>query len=129
MGAKLKVEANTSLERAVKAEINRHASDYESGAAGFLKDLFYGGCESGMVGSLIYYKDTCRFYARHKAEIAKMLAEMLEDVGCDGPSGLFGDKWDKEDPLASDDLNQNLLAWFAFEETARRLADRAGIES
>ena len=37
------------------------------------------------------------------------------------PSELFGDKWDKEDPLAQDDYNQNLLAWFGFEETLRNI--------
>lgn len=27
----------------------------------------------------------------------------------------------KEDPLAQDDFNQNLLAWFGFEETLRNI--------
>ena len=36
-------------------------------------------------------------------------------------SELFGNKWDKEDPLGRDDYNQNLLAWFGFEETLRKL--------
>lgn len=34
-------------------------------------------------------------------------------------SDLFGERWDSEDPLATDTYNQNLLAWFGFEETLR----------
>jgi hypothetical protein len=41
---------------------------------------------------------------------------------------LFGDKWDKTDPLARDSGNQNLLAWFGFEETARMIAGKEGYE-
>ena len=42
-------------------------------------------------------------------------------TGLYAPSELFGEKWDKEDPLAQDDYNQNLLAWFGFEETLRNI--------
>lgn len=35
---------------------------------------------------------------------------------------MFGDKWDEEDPLAQNTFNQNLLAWFGFEETLREVA-------
>ena len=37
------------------------------------------------------------------------------------PKDLFGDKWDDGDPFARDVLNQNLLAWFGFEETMRNI--------
>jgi hypothetical protein len=37
-------------------------------------------------------------------------------------------QWDKDDPLGQEDSNRNLLAWFGFEEAARRLADRQEIE-
>ena len=54
--------AETKLEKAVQAVINRHADDYETGAIGFLDDLMHGGCQSGMVGGLIYYSDTLKYY-------------------------------------------------------------------
>jgi hypothetical protein len=121
--------AKTKLEKAVQLEINIHAQDYnESGAKGFLEDLFQGGCQSGMVGSLIYYKDTIPFYKKHKSEITAMLKEALSETGTKSPAELFGDKWDTKDIFAEDTQNQNLLAWFGFEETARHLADRNGIE-
>ena len=46
----------------------------------------------------------------------------MDECGIYAPSELFGDKWDNEDPLAIDYYNQNLLAWFGFEETMRNLA-------
>lgn len=120
--------ANTKLERTVQAEINRHAPDYDDGAEGFIRDLSYGGCESGIVGSLIYYKDTLTFYKKHKTEIHELLSEILDSTGYDSPSLLFGDKWDKHDIFANDAQNENLLSWFGFEETARFLADKNNIE-
>lgn len=120
--------AETKLEKAVQEEINHHVDDYEDGAKGFLKDLAYGGCQSGMVGSLIYYHDTLKFYKRNKGEINSLLREMLDETGVKSPSELFGDKWDSEDIFAEEQTNQNLLAWFGFEETANRLANRNEIE-
>ena len=38
--------------------------------------------------------------------------------------GLFGDKYDKGDPLFLDYLNKNLLAWFGFEETSRNIYEQ-----
>lgn len=34
---------------------------------------------------------------------------------------LFGDKFNKDDPLVTDYENKNLLAWFGFEETVNNL--------
>lgn len=124
------LETETDLETAVGEIIASHAdgSGYDDGARGWLTDLAKGGCESGMVGELIYYRDTCAFYAEHAKAIGSLLASNLDDMGVKSPAELFGSKWDASDPLAQDDTNQNLLAWFAFEETARQLAARADIE-
>lgn len=120
--------AATPLERHVQSWVNKVAADYESGAEGVLKDLFYGGCQSGMVGHLIYYSDTLKFYKKHRKEINDLLMSFVQGTG-QQPAELFGDKWDNDDPLALDTLNQNLLAWFGFEETARHLADKNNIEN
>jgi hypothetical protein len=120
--------AETKLEKVVQAEINEHAEDYGNGAEGFLKDLFYGGCQSGMVGKLIYYSDTVPFYKKHKDEINNLLKEMLSETGYKSPAELFGDKWDSDDIFVEDTINQNLLAWFGFKETARKLAYKNNIE-
>ena len=123
-----KPENETKLERAVRLWLNDKGRDYDDGWRGAMKDLLYGGCASGMVGDLIYYSDTVKFYRRNQAEIAAKLVEAFENSGFYDPTRIFGEKWDETDPLAFDDTNQNLLAWFGFEETARTIADREGLE-
>lgn len=84
-------------------------------------DVLHNGCCSDVVSELIYYYDTVRFYKQYRQEINEMLYNIMNETGLYAPSELFGDKWDKEDPLAQDDFNQNLLAWFGFEETLRNI--------
>ena len=84
-------------------------------------DVLYHGCQSGVIGFLIYYSDTVKFYEKYKTEIDTLLYELMEETGIHSPSELFGDKWDKEDPLANEDFNKNLLAWFGFEETLQKI--------
>lgn len=48
----------------------------------------------------------------------------MKSIGLYSPIELFGDKWNKEDSLANDDYNQNLLAWFRFEETLHNIGNR-----
>ena len=124
--------AKTALERNVQAWINNKAQDYQTGAAGVLKDLAYGGCSSGMVSHLVYTRDCVKFYRKHKGEISALLKETCDSIGEHDLSKVFNNSrcmaWDDADPLAFEDGNQNILAWFGFEETARILADRNGIE-
>lgn len=119
--------ATTKLEKTVQRTLNQKAYDGYS-IESVLQDLMHGGCESGFIRELIYYTDTVKFYKKHKTEILSLLKNMLMDCGYKSPSELFGDKWDDEDVFAEEQFNQNLLAWFGFEETARILADRNGIE-
>lgn len=80
------------------------------------------GCQSGWVGHLVYYSQTTAYYKEYQEEINELLYDTMDDCGIYNPSELFGDKWDKEDPLALYRYNQNLLAWFGFEETMRNFA-------
>lgn len=77
------------------------------------------GCQGGGVSHLIYYSDTVAFYQEHKEEINELLYEALWSSGLDVAT-LFKN-WDKEDPLALEDNNQNTLAWFGFEETVYKI--------
>ena len=36
---------------------------------------------------------------------------------------MFGDNYDDSDPMNLDTHNRNLFAWYAYEETARRIAE------
>ena len=85
-----------------------------------MEDLQQHGCQSGMISHLIYYSDTVEFYENFKEEINQMLSELIEGTGL-SLQELFGDKYDKEDPLNINDYNKNLFAWYGFEETSSKL--------
>ena len=125
---KLNLKNIKSIKRNTDSKLTRHVcnyiilrwNDYEEKRHIFTDVLDYG-CQSGVVGELIYYCDTVRFYKQYKGEIDALLYQSMQETGLYSPSELFGDKWDKEDPLANGDFNQNLLAWFGFEETLRKI--------
>lgn len=112
------------LHRRVINEIMRDAKDYEGEnfsekLKGRLDDIAMG-LSSGVVGSLIYYSDTCAFFKRYQDEIGELLAETIRDTRLQ-PAELFGDIWDEEDPLCREQQNQTLLAWFAYQVIASQL--------
>lgn len=117
--------AKTRLERNALNWLN-DSGDYEDGATGRYKDLMHGGCQSGIVGHLIYSAECRSFVKRHRVEINELLSEVLADYGMKSPAELIKE-WDAGDPLGLD-INADRLAWFAFEESVRRVAERAGIE-
>ena len=92
------------------------------------KDIFLSvmndGCKSGACRDLVYYGQTKNFYEDYKHEIN----ELLYKSDYDNCADLFGSDWDIYDPLALEENNQNLLAWFGFEETITNIAFKFGIE-
>ena len=116
----LKRNSDNPLTRRVCNYVIDRWGDY-SDKSNIFTDVLYHGCQSGIVGELIYYADTVRFYKQYRNEINELLYDTMNGTGLYAPSDLFGDKWDKEDPLAQDNYNQNLLAWFGFEETLRNI--------
>ncbi len=119
----MKTIIETALEQEVMDWLEDQGHDYDDGEQGAYDDLQQGGCQSGIVSKMTYYCDTIKFYENHQREIDTMLADFCDDCGCD-PAGLFGDKWDSDDPFACFGINKNLLAWFGFEETARRIMEQ-----
>lgn len=116
----IKRNTDSPLTRRVCNYVISRWGDYDNKKNIFTDVLNYG-CQSGIVGELIYYSDTVRFYKQYKEEINSLLYDAMNGTGIYSPSELFGNKWDKEDPLAQDTYNQNLLAWFGFEETLRNI--------
>lgn len=116
----LKRNSTNSLFKRVCNYVIEEWSNY-SDKKDIFTDVLNHGCQSGVVTELIYYSDTVRFYKQYRQEINDLLYDAMSGTGLYAPSELFGDKWDKEDPLAQDDFNQNLLAWFGFEETLRNI--------
>lgn len=76
-------------------------------------------CENGSISELIYYSETLKFYQNYKKEINKLLAERIDATG-DSLNNTSAD-FDEGDPLCLETHNQNLLAWFAFEEVASQI--------
>ena len=121
--------AETKLEQVARRWLNSQGKEYDTGAEGAARDLFNGGCASGIVSDLISYSDTTKFYRRHQRDIIAILSNAMSEQGEYDLSELFSaSDWDLDDPLALDYTNQNILAWFGFEEAARTVCDRAGIE-
>jgi len=53
----------------IRAEVALEALGYDDNPITFFSDLLQHGCFSGVVGRLIYYTDTHKFYDKHYAEI------------------------------------------------------------
>lgn len=105
---------NTELKRVVAEMVIDELDGYEK-AEDFFSDLSSHGCISGMIGGLIYYADTYKFFDDNYEDIMDLVHE-LNDQGL-------------EINLETNDGNiKNNGAWLAFEETSRQLADELGLE-
>ena len=112
---KLKAIANeegNSIKEMVAFEVLDSCQD-DTEVIAFIKDIASFGCSSGIISSLIYTADTHAFFDKHSTEIEKLHKEYEQK------SGL---------PVYSTGNIKNDLAWFGFEETARKLANELGIE-
>lgn len=116
--------ASNALERAIANSVRSETSNR---GESFFHDLAQGGCQSGTVGSMIYYTRTLAFYAKHRDEICALLYDAMHNYGTRAPGELLSG-WDDKDPLALEETNQNLLAWFAYETIARQIAVECGVE-
>ena len=96
----------------IKAEVAEEALDHEDPKT-FFEELQQYGCINGMVGKLIYYKDTHAFYDKHYAEIEVLREEYEESIG---------------EPLKIPSDLKNFLAWFAFEQVAYQLVSEIDLE-
>ena len=122
MTTKLNVQELSPLQRHVYRWAKAQAREYDDhNLIDPLKEVCEHGCTSGIVDHLIYTVDCVRFYRSFHREIDTLLRDMCADTG-EQPNALFSRSgWDADDPLARDDQNQNILAWFGFEETANTL--------
>ena len=62
------------------------------------------GCQSGIVASLVYYKDTEAFFNRHVDEIFELIEDAKQTMD-----------------MNYIEFSRNNLAWFAFEITAQEI--------
>ena len=114
---KLKAESTNKL----KVEVLNYIADTyktDEEIKCFMGDLLQHGCQSGMVGFLIYYCDTSKFFDKFEDEIEDLITNSMEEQGIKTRplfiNGLNG---------SAENLSQekNLLSWFAFEEMTREI--------
>lgn len=82
-----------------------------------LRDVEHG-LSSGIVGSMIYYSDTCKYFNRYRKEIEELWQEFAYSTDMK-LSDLNG--FDESDPFIRETNNKNLLAWWSYEEIANEL--------
>ena len=114
----MKKASYSKLRNAVITDILSYSND-ENDIISHCNDILQYGCQSGTVGQLIYYTDTTKFFKKHKSDILAILKNSLFETGFNSPIELFGLKWDESDIFCEETQNQNLLAWFGYEETLR----------
>ena len=106
------IEQEPDTIRAKVAEEAIHNVEYYPIKSWF-NDLLSHGCICGFVGSLIYYRDTHKFFDDHYYEIDELRTDWEDAVGV---------------PFIIKNDLKNDLAWFGFEETARLIADELGLD-
>lgn len=113
---KISKESDNRLVKRVCGWVATHWRDYNKKENIFTDVLNYG-CRSGAVSELIYWSDTTPFYKKYQDEINLLVQDVLNGMTL---NQLFPD-WDNDDPLAHEDHNKCLLAWFGFESTLLRI--------
>lgn len=97
----------------IRKEVAKEALAYNKrGYAPFFRDLLSYGCISGVVSSLIYYRDTHAFFIKYYNEIEQLRDQYEQETG--EPIKVKGDL-------------MNFYAWFSFEAVAYKLAQDLGI--
>ena len=92
----------------------------------YLHDVLYGGGQSGIISSLIYYTDTVAFYKKHKNDIKSMINECMRDFGYNSINEMFIN-WDNEDIFNDETQNQNIMVWFGYEQTIRNIVNELDV--
>ena len=85
-----------------------------------LNEIIEHGCQSGTVGSLIYYTDTVKFFDNFNDEIY----DMVEDVfGAESVLDMLKQHCDTTDIIMGADTVKNYLAWMAYETACSDILD------
>jgi hypothetical protein len=103
-----KFETTNRLERYVVDYILGRYNDNQE-IKDFSNDLLSHGCVSDMIDELVYYEDTHKFYEKFYNEIEELRIDHEENIG--EPIEINGDL-------------KNFFAWFGFEQTASKIADK-----
>ena len=109
--------ATTEIGKIVGQDAAEHDEPWD-----YVKDVVNHGCSSGIVSGLIYYTETCKFYADHKEEIWEQLAEDASNAGLGVLAYMSQFPWGAD--VADPDVFENNLAWYGYERAAYDLLMR-----
>ena len=87
-----------------------HADGYDN-PKGFFEDLAYGGCQSGLIGMLIYNSDCKKIYIEHIDDFENMIEDYQEEIG---------------EPIVNKSgvPRYTFATWFAYEELGMSIANQ-----
>ena len=95
---KLTLASIKELKRSSDSRLVKHVCDYVidrwsdyNDKKGIFTDVLHYGCQSGIVGELIYYSDTVRFYKQYRQEINTFLFDLMKGKGLYSPTVLLCD--------------------------------------
>ena len=89
-----------------------HIDEYDKPEE-YFEDVLQNGCQSGIVGELIYFYQTKEFFKDYCDDILELYKHYVEE-GIRIPQ--------------AEHMDSNGLAWFGFEEALRMIADQLNIE-
>lgn len=112
--------AQTNLEKVVAKDAMD--KDYDDPFE-YVREVVQHGCESGIVGQLVYYNQASAFYRQHESDIWDILEADRENTGADNIlTMLAGMRWAGN--VGTSDQLENYLAWYGYETAARAILDR-----
>ena len=108
----------TDLEGAVAESILDKVVDYggdDKAVRSVISDINEHGCVSGIISELIYYTDTHKFYDKYYEDIENLVSEWESNTG------------ERVMPKSGED-RKNFYAWFGYEQQARLIGDKLGLD-
>jgi hypothetical protein len=91
--------------------------------AHFLEDIIKHGIESGIIGELVYYADTSKFYREYEDDIWELLSDMTDELGYDNVFSFLS-TLKSASTVSTSSQFEGLLVWLAVEEIARQMLDK-----
>jgi len=96
----------------ISAFVAQEATEHDDPVS-YLTDIVRHGCASGIVGPLIYYRDTHAFFDKHYDEIEDLRQDWENETG---------------QAIKIDGDLKNTLVWFAVEQVAYAVMNEIGLE-
>lgn len=109
------------LKTKTQSRLKKYVCDYilsyrdDATMKNFCLDVVYNGCQSGVVGDLVYSKDTARFFDEYYSEIESLRFNFMNENKVN------------QFVTSRQDLKSSLV-WFAFEEMMKEIIRELGIE-